>query len=156
MSPAESFDPRYVTSKSSVFSRLRSVRLSNELLEQAAKLRLLPLVVLGPQVVARALRDGARLAEGAVRELVVVDERRQRLMDLRVARRGLGLVEQLLDVVMLVLDEGLRILGGGVSRDREGKPAEGRRDGEDVAEAHGGVGLGGVRACLSDWMQGLR
>jgi len=50
-----------------------------------------------------------------VRQLVVVDESRERLVDLRVACWGLGLVEQLLDVVVLVLHERLGVLRGGAA-----------------------------------------
>jgi hypothetical protein len=59
-----------------------------------------------------------------VRQLVVVDEAAERLMQLPVARgRGRG-AQELLDAMVLLLDEGLRVVGGlrqrrGDQRERE-------------------------------------
>ncbi len=51
-------------------------------------------------------------------------------------------MEELLDVMMLMLHEGLRVFRGGAARrgDRDG--GQGRGEGEDVAKAHVGVASG--------------
>jgi hypothetical protein len=133
-----------------VVERLQQVALvglADELLEQAAELGLLVVVVLGPQVFAGGLGGGAGLAERAVRELVVVDELRKRFVHLGVARGRLGLVQQVFDVVVLLLYERLRIFSDGAARHADRERREDRRDGEDMAEAHVGGGLG-ASTCL--------
>jgi hypothetical protein len=75
--------------------------------------------VLGPQVFAAWLRRRTRLAKGPPSELVIVDERPEDLLHLRVARRGRRFVQQLSEVPVLRLDEPLRVLGMRLRRERQ-------------------------------------
>ena len=80
----------------------------------------------------RATRHGvgARLSERAPRQLAVVDHMVEYAADLAVPRTGSRLVQQCRDLLMLRLEEGLRVVG-------EGRRGEGHEPHEEECREEG-------------------